>query len=143
MKHLLISVIITAVSALVHPAFAGDACMDHLLSVHITNRNETTHNSDREMDTFRTLAEKALTLRAETIKVGQSIIRKTEEETPLSGTEINLINAGISEHLTLREELLKTAQLHECRLDNNATTSRSLTPDDHLKSVFSHLFSRP
>ena len=95
------------------------------------------------MEEFRTLAERALALRAETIKVGSAIKDKMDKGKPLSGDDIALINIGINEHLALRKELLAVAESHECWLDGSEKelVRQGITPESRLKGVMLSLSS--
>jgi uncharacterized protein YycO len=125
------------------PAFAGDACRDHQAAVHGTTRASMEASLRQEMAAFRTLAERALALRAETIKVGTAIREKTDHDRPLTGDDIALLNKGIKAHLALRKELLATAEAHECWLDlsRKDLARQGLTPETRLEGVMLSLSS--
>src|ERR1700687_131467 len=93
-----------------------DACAAHLVAVHGTDRTAVETSLAREILDFRTLAEEALALRAETIKVGRGIKEKMEKGKPLSGEDLDLLNQGIVAHLAMRQRLLAVAEAHECWL---------------------------
>ncbi|WP_306535661.1 YiiX/YebB-like N1pC/P60 family cysteine hydrolase [Geobacter sp.] len=92
-------------------------CREHLASAHTGGRAAVEHSLDRETAAFRTLAERALALRAETIMAGNTVRAKVDQRKPLTGDDIALLNQGINEHLALREEMLAVAESHECWLD--------------------------
>ena len=96
------------------PVLAADSCRQHLISIHGTTTAAVESSLKQEVEAFRTLAERALTLRAETIKVGTAIKEKLDRGRPLTGDDLALINTGINEHLALRTELLAAAEAHEC-----------------------------
>lgn len=95
-------------------------CREHLALAHGGGRPGVERSLDREITSFRTLAERALALRAETIKVGNAARAKADQGKPLTGDDIALLNQGINEHLALREEMLAVAESHECWLDASA-----------------------
>ncbi|HEY6871878.1 MAG TPA: YiiX/YebB-like N1pC/P60 family cysteine hydrolase [Geobacteraceae bacterium] len=114
-----------------------DACASHLVTVHGTDRAAVERTLDREILDFRTLAEEALALRAETIKVGRGIKEKMEQGKPLSGEDLALLNQGIVAHLALRQRLLAVAEAHECWLDasEKELAALGITRETRLKGV--------
>ena len=118
-------------------------CTDHLATVHGKDRASVEGALQKEMLAFRTLAEQALTLRAETIKVGERIKGKMEYGKPLSGEDLALLNQGIVEHLELRKVLLDVAESHECWLDlsDAEMTALGMTPETRLKGIMLSLSS--
>jgi uncharacterized protein YycO len=128
---------------LVLQAFAANSCRDHLAAIH-GNTRETVENSlKKEVEAFRILSERALTLRAETITVGKGIKKKLDKGKPLSGEDLALINAGINEHLSLRKELLVVAEAHECWLDGSEKEleKKGISPEARLSGVMLSLSS--
>lgn len=125
------------------PVFAADACKNHLSAVHGTGRESVESSLKKEVVEFRTLAERALTLRAETIKVGVGIKKKMDKGKPLTGDDMALINTGINEHLSLRNELLAVAEAHECWLDGSEKEliKQGITPESRLTGVMLSLSS--
>ena len=136
-----IVLLISLVSAL--PSFAADTCQDHRSAVHGTSREGVESSLRKETEEFRTLAERALMLRAETIKVGKRIRENQELGKPLTGDDLDLLNQGIVEHLALRKELLAVAQSHECWLDGSdkELMAVGITPETRLKGVMLSLSS--
>lgn len=125
------------------PAMAADSCRSHLLASHGSSRDSVEKSLQKEVDDFRTLAEQALMLRAETINAGMNIKKKMDQGKPLTGEDISLINTGINEHLSLRQELLQLAESHECWLDWSEKDSASLgiSPEARLTGVMLSLSS--
>ncbi len=115
----------------------ADGCGGHLRTVHGADRSSVERTLRKEILDFRTLAERALALRAETIEEGKRIKEKQEQGKPLSGEDLALLNQGIVEHLALRRELLAVAESHECWLDGSEKDLESLgvTPESRLKGV--------
>ncbi|OGW39758.1 MAG: Poxvirus G6 [Nitrospirae bacterium GWC2_56_14] len=124
------------------PVFA-DSCRQHLTTSHGTTREAVESSLQKEVEQFRTLAERALSLRAETIKVGMGIKKKLDKGKPLTGDDISLINVGINEHLSLRKELLAVAVSHECWLDGSEKEliKRGIPPETRLTGVMLSLSS--
>lgn len=116
---------------------AANGCAGHLLKVHGTDRASVERTLRKEIQDFRFLAERALTLRAETIKVGKSIKENQEQGKPLTGEDLATVNQGIVEHLALRKELLGIAESHECWLDasEKELAKLGITPESRLKGV--------
>ena len=125
------------------PLCAAESCRQHLASAHGMTRESVESTLKKEMEEFRTLAERSLALRAETIKVGTSIKDKMDKGKPLTGDDIALINLGINEHLALRKELLAVAEAHECWLDGSEKTlaRKGITPEVRFKGVMLSLSS--
>ena len=124
-------------------ALAAGGCQEHLASAHKASREAVEESLKKELREFRTLAERALALRAETIKVGKAIKDKIDRGRPLTGDDIFLINTGINEHLALRDELLAVAESHECWLDGSEMelARQGITPGSRLTGVMLSLSS--
>jgi len=125
------------------PAFAADSCRQHLSAIHGTTRDSVERTLKKEMDEFEILAERALGLRAETIKVGRAIKDKLDKGKPLTGDDIALINIGINEHMSLRKELIAVAESHECWLDGSEKelARQGISPETRFKGVMLSLSS--
>lgn len=143
MKRTLSAVVLLLSISLPLPVIAADVCREHLSAVHGASREPVESSLKREVEEFRTLAERALSLRAETIKVGRSIKEKLDRGRPLTGGDISLINIGINQHLALRSELLAMAESHECWLDGSGKelASQGITPEMRLTGVMLSLSS--
>lgn len=129
-------------SANVSAAFA-DHCREHLQTVHGGERSQIEAGLKQELSAFRTLAEEALALRAETIAVGRRLKTQMEQHKPLSGDDLALLNVGITEHLKLRNKLLALAEAHECWLDGSEQDwlARGVSPETRLDGVMLSLAS--
>lgn len=125
------------------PVCAADSCREHQTSVHGSTPAEVDSSLKREVESFRFLAERALTLRAETIAVGKGIKEKLDKGKPLSGDDLALINVGINEHLSLRKELLAAAAAHDCWLDGSekGLEKQGISPEARLTGVMISLSS--
>ncbi|NVN89831.1 MAG: Poxvirus G6 [Desulfuromonadales bacterium] len=143
MKQMLFAVTILTPLFLSIPAFAADSCRQHLIASHGTTREAVEGSLKNEVEEFRTVAERALMLRAETIKVGRAIKDKMDRGKPLTGDDIALINTGINEHLSLRKELLAVAESHECWLNSSEKELmlQGITPESRLTGVMLSLSS--
>jgi uncharacterized protein YycO len=118
-------------------------CREHLAKAHGKGEASIEGALKKEMSDYRTLAERALTLRAETIKVGWRIREEMERGKPVSGEELALLNQGIVEHLALLKELFSVAESHECWLDMTDQELKALgmTPETRLRGVMLSLSS--
>jgi len=143
LKRLLSPLILTISLVLSLPAHAADICREHRTAYHGTSRETVERTLQKEVEEFRTLSERALTLRAETIKVGRQIKEKLDKDRPLSGDDLALINTGINEHLSLRKELLEVAEAHECWLDGSEKelAKQGISPEARLAGVMLSLAS--
>ncbi len=81
------------------------------------NSSDLSDNLAAEMSSFRSLAEEALALRAETIKVGKRLLAEQQAGVVLSGTDLALLNEGLRQHLDLRHRLLAVAEARKGWLD--------------------------
>lgn len=118
-------------------------CTGHFLAAHGCTKASVEQGLTRELNEFRTLAEEALTLRAETIKTGMRIKQAMEQGKPLSGDDLALMNQGIIQHMELREKLLDLAEAHECWLDagDGELAELGVTKESRLKGVMLSLSS--
>lgn len=84
-----------------------------------------------ELSAFRPLAEEALALRAETIKAGKRILAEQEAGAPLRGSDLVLLNEGLTRHLAVRTRLLSVAEAHEGWLEMSAAelARAGITPE--------------
>ena len=125
------------------PALAADVCREHRTAYHGATQETVELTLQKEVEEFRTMSERALTLRAETIKVGREIKEKLDRDRPLTGDDLVLINTGINEHLSLRKELLAVAEAHECWLDGSEKelAKQGIAPEARLTGVMLSLAS--
>jgi len=143
MKRLLASSLFVAALFAALPTMASGSCRERRPAFQGTGRETVEISLKKEVEEFRTLAERALTLRAETIKVGRAIKEKLDRGKPLTGDDIALINIGINEHLSLRGELLAKAEFHECWLEDSEKelVKQGITPESRLTGVMLSLSS--
>ncbi|MBU5612140.1 YiiX/YebB-like N1pC/P60 family cysteine hydrolase [Geomonas azotofigens] len=118
-------------------------CTGHFLAMHGCGKASVEQGLTKELTEFRTLAEEALSLRAETIKTGVRIKQAMDQGKPLTGDDLALINQGIIQHMALREKLLALAQAHECWLDagDKELARLGVTPESRLKGIMLSLSS--
>lgn len=114
-----------------------DSCRQHIADFHAGTPAEVEKSVQDEILAFRPLAERALSLRAATIKAGQRLQQKVARGRPLSGGDLALLSEGLAEHLSLRQEMLALATVHECWLDLSAEelASARLAPAAHLQGI--------
>ena len=124
-------------------AILPTTCRDHLLKAHGGNREQVEQGLQQELTQFRTLAEQALMLRAETIATGKRLKAQMDQKKPLSGDDLALLNIGITEHLKLRRRLLEVAESHECWMDGTEQEwqARGVSPEIRLQGVMLSLSS--
>jgi len=119
------------------------ACQKHLAEMRDKGQGLVGLALDREIAAFLTLAERALALRAETIKEGERLQARMEQGKPLSGDDLALLNRGLVAHLAVRKELLAIAESHECWLDltDHELKAYGITPEIRLKGIMLSLSS--
>ena len=99
--------------------------------------NDQSATLQAETTAFSALAEEALALRAETIKVGKRILIGQEAGVPLRGDDLALLNQGLTLHLGLRSRLLSVAEAHEgwIGFTANDLQKTGLTPELQRQGV--------
>jgi len=110
-------------------------CWEHAEQVHAqATEAERTAALDREVDAYRELVAASLSYRAETVQLVGRLRSLTDERSPLPGRDQVELNAGLAEHLALRQRLYEVAQSHECWLDPRGPVA-AMTPVQRLKGV--------
>lgn len=114
-----------------------DSCRRHVTDMHAGTPAQVERSVQDEILAFRPLAERALSLRAATIKAGRHLQQKSADGKPLSGADLALLSEGLTEHLSLRKEMLALATVHECWLDltTEELAAARLTPEARLQGV--------
>lgn len=114
----------------------ASSCLEHLSKVH-SSATDQAQLLEQELLCFQILAEQALSLRAITIKIGQELKGKADQDLPLSGQDLSTLSQGINEHLAIREKLLEIAKAHECWLNFSPAklSAHKLDPRLRLKGV--------
>jgi len=118
-------------------------CQKHLAEMRDKGKGSVGMALEREIAGFVTLAERALALRAETIKEGERLQARMAQGKPLAGDDLALLNQGLVEHLAVRKELLAIAESHECWLDltDYELAAYGITPEIRLKGIMLSLSS--
>jgi uncharacterized protein YycO len=118
-------------------------CLGHTKQRHSTQVANDAEVLKDEISAYQILAEQALTYRYETIATGKALKEKASKNLPLTGKDLDRLNAGTIAHLELREQLMQLATLHECWLDfNNRDLARhGLTQLGQLKGIMVSLSS--
>lgn len=103
----------------------------------VAESSELAANLAAELSSFRPLAEEALALRAETIKVGKRLLAEQRAGAVLSGADLALLNEGLAQHLALRERLLAVAEARKGWLDMGAgqLARAGITPELRREGV--------
>lgn len=130
MKQLAVPVLLSLL-LFVPPAFSAPELQDRLAA---TAPDATV---PAELAAFRPLAEEALALRAQTIKVGKRILAEQEAGRPLRGDDLVLLNQGLISHLGLRARLLTIAEAHEpwLGMKKNELERAGITPELQRQGV--------
>lgn len=117
------------------------ACHNHLARAHVGEKNR--HGLRDEISSYQLLAEQALTYREETIAIATRLKASIDRGEPLSGRDLDQLNAGTIAHLELREKLLNIAESHECWLDMSDTEIKQngLSKEAHMHGVMVSLSS--
>lgn len=74
---------------------------------------------DINIDYFQKLSEWALKLRGDTIATGKQLLKKKQRDEALTGEELENLQRGIIEHLTLRELMLELVESTRGALEDN------------------------
>jgi len=117
------------------------SCEAHLLSDHVGSKGEAA--LDAEIEKFVSLSERALSYRAVTIDFYRQLEKKLNRDEPLSGNDLDLLNAGMNEHLAIRVEMLDIAHRHECwpALDEEGLRKYHISREHQYKGVLLSLAS--
>lgn len=93
-------------------------CDEHRRSTHGgASLTERRHTMDREVLAYQALAEEALSMRAQAIRVLTEVRARTGRGEPLSGKDLRDLNQSAARMLDLRAELFRVSLSHECWLD--------------------------
>jgi hypothetical protein len=110
-------------------------CREHTRQIH-GQETEAGRSAalDREVDEYRELVGASLVYRAETAQLVDRLRALLDAGKPLPGSDLVVLNAGLAEHLQLRQRLYAVTQAHECWLDPSGAVAR-LTPRQRLKGA--------
>ena len=75
--------------------------------------SERTAALNREVDEYRELVGASLVYRAETVQLVDRLQALLDARKPLPGSDLVALNAGLAEHLQLRQRLYEVAQSHD------------------------------
>lgn len=110
-------------------------CWEHAHALHEQETGaERSAALDREVDAYRELVGASLVYRAETVQLVERLRALLDARKPLPGSDLVELNAGLAEHLQLRQQLYAVAQSHECWLDARGPVA-AMTPEQRLKGV--------
>lgn len=110
-------------------------CREHARTIHGQETEaERTAALNREVDEYRELVGASLVYRTETVQLVDRLHTFLDAGEPLPGSDLVALNAGLAEHLQLREQLYQLAQSHECWLDSRGPIAE-LTPGQRLKGA--------
>jgi hypothetical protein len=110
-------------------------CWEHAGQVHGQKTEaERTEALNREIDGYRPMVEASLVYRAETVRLIERLQSALDRRQPLPGKDLVELNAGLAEHLKLRERLYQVGEAHECWLDTKPPV-KDLTPAQRLKGI--------
>jgi len=111
---LMIFLLLPAIANAQDVSNTGDPCWQHTEARHPVGNKSVNTQLNAEISRFQLLVEQALTYRAETIKIANTLKRKIENDQPLSGADLDYMNQGMLAHLELRKQLFDVAFAHEC-----------------------------
>ncbi len=110
-------------------------CWEHAKAIHAQDTEAgRTAALDREVDEYRELVGASLVYRAETVELVERLRALLDARQPLPGSDLVVLNAGLAEHLQLRQKLYEVAQSHECWLDARGPVAQ-MTSEQRLKGV--------
>jgi hypothetical protein len=114
---------------------AREFCREHARTMHgQETESGRTAALNREVDEYRELIGASLVYRAETTRLVDRLQALLDADKPLPGGDLVALNAGLAEHLQLRQRLYAVAQSHECWLDPPGAVAQ-LTPRQRLKGA--------
>lgn len=97
---------------------AGGDCGDHTRNTHGgASLAEKQQAMERELLAYQGLAEEALVMRAQAIRLVHTLREKLDRREPLSGHDLQLLNQGATDLIAQRSALLRASVAHECWLD--------------------------
>lgn len=119
------------------------SCQDRLEQSQGKSSEQIEQSLKNELAVYLPLVEQSLAYRAESIKLATRLKEKRKKKEPLSGDDLDRLNAGTLAHLNLRKGLYVLAEAHECWLSANEKSLKSsgITPAIRLKGVMLSLSS--
>ncbi|MCK5522684.1 MAG: hypothetical protein KAI83_06065 [Thiomargarita sp.] len=114
-------------------------CWQHSVKTYLSTSKSITQVLNEEIIDYQPLVEQSLTYRAETIKVARRLKENINQNKPLSGYDLDLLNQGTLAHLEVRHKLYKVAESYECWLSpdtlNAFKKSKAISPENQLKGI--------
>ncbi|VAW66679.1 hypothetical protein MNBD_GAMMA10-2442, partial [hydrothermal vent metagenome] len=87
---------------------------------------------NQDTEEYQRLVEQALAYRAETLRVYKDIKGSLENDIPLSGSDIEVLNDGMKKHLALRKAFYQVIFYYKYLLDEK---SESIDSETRLKGI--------
>jgi hypothetical protein len=116
-------------------AEARRACVAHARAVHGQATDAAAAAAlDQEVAGYRALVEASLVYRAETLRLVERLRTSLDRRQAIAGADLAALNAGFAEHLELRRQLYRTAEAHECWLDDDGPAVQR-APAVRLKGI--------
>lgn len=120
----LLGVLMVAGCAMVQPVLqpdeliSADECWKQTKTVYGASDGSVSSVLSRNVESFKLLVEQSLVHREVAIDTIQQLLDegKIEGKKPLSGQDLDMLNAGLMDHLTLRSNLYAVANAHSCWL---------------------------
>lgn len=114
---------------------AWQYCRKHTEADHVHD-TEQAHAAalDREVEAYQAMVEASLVYRAETLQLVNRLKSSLDKREPISGKDLAELNAGLAEHLTLRKQLFRIAEAHECWIGTNGP-AEGMSPALRLKGI--------
>lgn len=115
----------------------SDACRQHISDYHGHTRDGIDDSLRQEVADFQILVERALTYRAESIRLARRLKAEIRRGTPLSGSDLDALNSGMIAFIELRKIIYTVAEAHECWLDGDDSLFErvAISPQSRLKGV--------
>jgi len=118
----------------------NDPCWQHTLNAYGTTSQTMKWMLDKEIANYQSLVEQSLTHRIKAINIAQRLKNNINQNKPLSGYDLDMLNRGGIAHLQLRHKLYNVALLHECWLNIPTDTFfklgiEQISPENQLKGV--------
>jgi len=77
---------------------------------------------DDSIERYKSLVEESLVHRAKAIDLARQLKSSIEQDQPLSGHDLDMLNQGMVKHLKLRDNLYNFAYAHECWIKADQST---------------------
>ncbi|MDM8562391.1 YiiX/YebB-like N1pC/P60 family cysteine hydrolase, partial [Candidatus Marithioploca araucensis] len=117
----------------------NNPCWQHTFKTYLSTSKSITQVLNEEILDYQSLVEQSLTYRAETIKVARRLKENINQDKPLSGYDLDLLNQGRLAHLEVRHKLYKVAESHECWLSSDTLNAlkniKAISPENQLKGI--------